>query len=89
MANLRRPLGDCPREQDLQVPRLATQAPAPQPSGPLEMTVECQRPTFRAVDEPVDRLMADARIIIADELQPAGDLLGRPAALKFLDDVLA
>ena len=39
------------------------------------MTMKIRRPTFRAVDELLDRLVAQARIRTG-VLQPAGDLLG-------------
>src|SRR5215212_5461250 len=52
------------------------------------MAVQFQRPSFRAVDELVDGLVADTRLI-ANTLQATGDLFGRPPELELLDDMAA
>ena len=58
---------------------LTAEAAAAQRPGPKQVTMEPERTTFPAVDELVDRLMAQARLSVG-ELEPAGDLLGRPPA---------
>ena len=78
-----RPLG-----RDLEAARLAAEAATPQPPGAEQVPVQLQRPSFRAVDELVDGLVAQAAILASD-LQAAGDLLGRPPELQLLDDMAA
>ncbi len=75
LTDLGRALGDGPLERDLEAARLAAEASAPQPPGAEQVAVQLERPAFRAVDELVDGLVADTRLI-ANALQPAGDLLG-------------
>ena len=65
------------RWRDLQRPGLAAKAPAPLPPGAEQMAMELQCLSFRAVDELVDGLVAQARRRTC-LLQPPGDLLGRP-----------
>ena len=74
--------------RDLEAARLAAEALPPQPPGPEQMAVQLQRPSFRAVDELVDGLVAQAAILASD-LQATGDLLGRPPELQLLDDMAA
>src|SRR5215207_752576 len=88
LTDLGRPLGDGPFGRDLEAARLTAEASAPQPSRAQEMAVQLERATFRAVDELVDGLVAQAAVL-ASELQAAGDLLGRPAELQFLNDMTA
>ena len=88
LTDLGRPLGDGPLGRDLEAARLAAEAAAPQPPGAEQMAVQLERPTFRAVDELVDGLVAQAAVLASD-LQAAGDLLGRPAELQLLDDMAA
>ena len=84
--DLGRTLGDRPCQRDFRTTGLAAKAATPQPPGAEQVAVERQRAAFRAVDELVDRLVAQTRTI-AGELQAAGDRLGRPAELELLDDV--
>ena len=86
LTDLGRPLGDGPLGRDLEAARLTAEASAPQASRAQEMAVQLERPTFRAVDELVDGLVAQAAVLASD-LQAAGDLLGRPAELQLLDDM--
>ena len=88
LTDLGRPLGDGPLGRDLEAAGLAAEASAPQPPGAEQMAVQLQRPSFRAVDELVDGLVAQAAVLASD-LQAAGDLLGRPAELQLLDDMAA
>ena len=48
--------------------------------------MQLQRPTFRAVDELVDGLVAQTAVLASD-LQAAGDLFGRPEEFQLLDDM--
>ena len=75
LADLGRALGDGPLGRDREAARLAAEAAAPQPPGAEQVAVELQGPTFRAVDELVDRLVAEAAVLAGD-LQATGDLLG-------------
>ena len=75
LTDLGRALGDGPLGRDLEAARLAAEAAPPQPPGTEQVPVQLQRPAFRAVDELVDRLMAQATVL-ARGLQAAGDLLG-------------
>jgi hypothetical protein len=88
LTDLGRALGDGPLGRDLEAARLAAEAAAPQPPGPEQVPVQLQRPTFRAVDELVDGLVAQAAVLAGD-LQTACDLLGRPEKLQLLDDMAA
>ena len=75
--DLGRALGDGPLGRDLEAARLAAEALPPQPPGMEQMAVQLQRPSFRAVDELIDGLVAQAAILTSD-LPATGDLLGRP-----------
>jgi hypothetical protein len=76
-ADLGGPPADRPLKRDLGAARLAAEAAAAQSSRAEQMVVELERATLRAVDEPIDGLVADAPILTG-MLEPAGDLLGRP-----------
>lgn len=64
----------------------AIPAPAP-PAGLGQVAVEAVRAALGAVDVAVEGLVADRGRIIRLPLQPAGDLLRRPAGREPLDDV--
>src|SRR3954447_8674637 len=81
------PLRDRALERDFGTAGPAAEATATQVPGPEQVAIEPERAAFRAVDELVDRLVAQARVIVG-ELEPAGDLFGRPPARQHLGHVL-
>src|SRR5689334_19381067 len=88
VADLRRPVLDPALVRDRRAARPAAVAAPTSPARLRQVAVEAVPPTFRPVDVAVARHVAvrrpDIRLFV---LQPAGDLLGRPAGLQALGDV--
>jgi hypothetical protein len=72
--------------RDFHATGLAAEA-APPPPGLEQVAMELVHATFRAVDELIDRLVAQAGASVV-ELEPAGGLFWRPPARQHLDHVL-
>src|SRR3954469_21832493 len=90
VADLGRPVLDPALARDRGGARPAAVAAAAPPPGLGQVTVEAVLAALRAVDVPVDGLVADGspavRLFV---LQPSGDLLRRPAGRQALGDVRA
>ena len=67
-------------------PRLAAVAKPALAAGLRQQAVEIGIAALRAIDEAVDRLVAQCADAGTVQLQPAGDLLRRPAGLEPVDD---
>src|SRR3954469_25514333 len=87
--DLGRPVLDPALARDRGGARLAAVAGAAPPPGLRQVAVEAVLAALRPVDVPVDGLVADGRPSIRFLLEPAGDLLRRPAGLQALGDVRA
>src|SRR3954447_16777539 len=88
VADLRRPVLDPALARDRRGARPSTVAAAAPPARLRQVAVQAVPPALRAVDVPIDGLVADGSPVIRLLLsQPSGDLLRRPAGLQALDHV--